>query len=168
MKTFTLHVPRDSQPGDPAALEEAELVSDGFSWGAFFFTFFWFVVQRLWLAALGVLVVVIGFDLALGALNIHPVAGFFAHLLLLTLIGLEANSLKRWTYARRGRPAVDVVTALDQDQGEMKAFSRWLAGSIQPRQPVNRGPGIPTSAPGYRALPSDPVIGLFPEPERPR
>ena len=31
------------------------LVRDGFSWGAFFFTFLWFFAHRLWLAGLVVL-----------------------------------------------------------------------------------------------------------------
>src|SRR5918998_506091 len=121
MKTFTLHLPRDSQPGDPAALERAELVSDGFAWGAFFFTFLWFLVQRLWIVGFAVLVVLIAFNLGLSALDVHPIAGFFAQVLLSTLIGLEANSLKRWTYARRGRPAVGLVRASDRDEAEAKA-----------------------------------------------
>ena len=55
MSTFTLHLPRDARPGDPFALDEAEVVKDAFSWGAFFFTFLWFFVHRLWLAGFGVL-----------------------------------------------------------------------------------------------------------------
>jgi hypothetical protein len=166
MKTYTLHVPRDSQPGEPAALDRAELVKDGFSWGAFFFTFLWFLVQRLWLAALGVLVALILFNVALSALKVHPVAGFLAQVLLSLLIGLEAASLKRWTYARRGRPPVDVVRASDRDEAEAKAFARWLAGRAEPRPTATRTLAAP---PPYRATTrSEPVIGLFPEPERPR
>jgi hypothetical protein len=39
MNTFTLHLPADAAPGDAEALDDAELVKDGFSWGAFVFTF---------------------------------------------------------------------------------------------------------------------------------
>jgi Protein of unknown function (DUF2628) len=168
MKTFTLHLPRDSQPNDPAALEQAEVVADGFAWGAFFFTFLWFLVQRLWLVGFAVLIVLIAFNLGLSALDVHPVSGFFAQVLLSILIGLEANSLKRWTYARRGRPAVDLVRASDRDEAEAKAFARWLAGSPQARQPISRGPGVSPATPPYRGTRPEPVIGLFPEPERPR
>src|SRR4028119_423239 len=59
MSTFTLHLPRDARPGDTAALDEAELVKDAFSWGAFFFTFFWFFAHRLWLAGLAVLAILL-------------------------------------------------------------------------------------------------------------
>jgi hypothetical protein len=167
MKTYTLHVPRDARIGDPDALDRAELVKDGFAWGAFVFTFLWFFAQRLWLAGLGILLILIAFNVALGALDVHPVAGFLAQVLLSVLIGLEANALKRWTYARKGRPALDVVSASDRDEAETKAFARWLAGSVQPR-PVPQRPAAaaaPTHAP-YSG--SGPVIGLFPEAERPR
>jgi hypothetical protein len=162
MKTYTLHLPRDAQPGDPEALERADLVKDAFSWGAFFFTFLWFWFHRLWLAGLAVLVVMIAFDGILAALDVKPFAGTVAHLLLMVLIGLEANTLRRWTYRRGGRPAVDVVTGLDRDDAEAKAFARCLAPNTQPRPTATRTAiGSP-----YRS--SEPVIGLFPEPERPR
>ena len=50
MTTYTLHVPRGVRPGDPDVVDEAQLVKDGFSWGAFFFTFLWFFFQRMWIA----------------------------------------------------------------------------------------------------------------------
>lgn len=164
MNTYTLHLPRDARPGDAQALERAELVKDGFSWGAFFFTFLWFFVQRLWLAGLGVLVVLAALNIGLAVLNVHPVAGFLAQVLLSLLIGLEANSLRRWTYARRGRPVVDVVMAYDEEAAETKAFARWLDRPAQPRLPARSA--VPQVSASYRG--SEPVIGFFPDAERPR
>ena len=163
MTTFTLHLPRDARPGDPAALEEAEIVKDAFSWGAFFFTFLWFFFHRLWLAGLGILVLVFAFGTSLELLDVHPVAATVAALLLQILIGLEANSLRRWTLARRSRPAVDAVTAADQDEAEAKAFARWLDAkpASLPRSPA---PSPILSTPRR----PEPVIGLFPDAERPR
>jgi hypothetical protein len=163
MTTYTLHLPRDARPGDPSALDESELVKDAFSWGAFFFTFLWFFVHRLWLAGLGVLLIVLAFGGLMAVLDVHPLAGSVAQLLLQSLIGLEANSLRRWTLTRRGRPAVDAVTAADHDEAEAKAFARWLdAKSVPlPRSPV---PSSILSTPRR----SEPVIGLFPDAERPR
>ena len=163
MTTFTLHLARDARPGDPAALDEAELVKDAFSWGAFFFTFLWFFYHRLWLAGIGVLVLVFAFGGLMAVLDVHPLAGTIAQLLLQVLIGLEANSLRRWTLTRRGRPMVDAVTAADRDEAEARAFARWLEASA-------RGPA---PQPGACAGPvhsrrSEPVIGLFPDAERPR
>ena len=164
MTTYTLHLPRDARPGDPAALEEAELVKDAFSWGAFFFTFLWFFFHRLWLAGLGVLVLVFAFGALMQVLNVHDAAGTLAMLLLQALIGLEANSLRRWTLARHGLRLADVVTAADKDEAEAKAYARWLAPRSVP---------IPTRNPASAPVPStprrpDPVIGLFPDAERPR
>ena len=162
MTTFTLHLPGDARPGDPAALDDAVLVKDAFSWGAFFFTFLWFFVHRLWLAGLGVLVVLLAFGVAMNLLDVHPLGAFAAQVLLQGLIGLEANSLRRWTLARRGRPTIDVVTGADRDAAEAKAFARWLEQRpATPRQPA------PVPAPAIVRR-SEPVIGLFPDAERPR
>ena len=163
MTTYTLHLPRDARPGDPSALDESELVKDGFSWGAFFFTFLWFFVHRLWLAGLGVLLIVVAFGGLMAVLDVHPLAGSIAQLLLQSLIGLEANSLRRWTLSRRGRPAVDAVTATDQDEAEAKAFARWLDAKSAPL-PRSPAPSPILSTPRR----SEPVIGLFPDAERPR
>ena len=160
--TYTLHVPVNAEPGDPETLDEAELVKDGFSWGAFLFTFLWFFLHRLWLAGLGVLIAVVALPAVLQILRVDTGAAVVAELLLSFLIGLEANSLRRWTLRRR-KPAVDVVTASDRDEAERKAFSRWLEDGREPRLPVvsthfgNAAYGSP-----------EPVIGLFPDMERRR
>jgi hypothetical protein len=163
MTTFTLHLARDARPGDPTALDESELVKDAFSWGAFFFTFLWFFYHRLWLAGIGVLVLVFAFGGLMAVLDVHPLAGSIAQLLLQVLIGLEANSLRRWTLTRRGRPMVDAVTAADRDEAEARAFARWLEArpAALPRSPAP-APVLSTSRR------SEPVIGLFPDAERPR
>ena len=163
MTTYTLHLPRDARPGDPSALDESELVKDAFSWGAFFFTFFWFFFHRLWLAGFAVLLVVLAFGGLMAVLDVHPLARSIAQLLLQSLIGLEANSLRRWTLARRGRPAVDAVTGPDQDEAEAKAFARWLDAKSAPL-PRSPAPSALLSTPRR----SEPVIGLFPDAERPR
>ena len=166
MTTYTLHLPRDARPGDPTALDESELVKDAFSWGAFFFTFLWFFYHRLWLAGLGVLVLVLAFGGLMALLDVHPLAGSLAQALLQGLIGLEANSLRRWTLARHGLPVADVVTAEDQDEAEAKAFARWLAAksSLASSPPRGPAPAAVLSTPRR----SEPVIGLFPDAERPR
>jgi hypothetical protein len=157
-KTYTLHVPADAAPGDPSALDGAELVKDGFSWGAFVFTAFWFFWHRLWLAGLGVLAAVVALAAALQALRVGSGTAFLAEALLALLIGLEANSLRRWTLRKR-KPAVDVVTAADRTEAEAKAFARWLADKHEPRLPVSRAFMPPPSR-------AESVIGLFPETER--
>ena len=143
MKTYTLHVAADAAPGDAVTLDRAVLVKDGFSWGVLIAA-----------AALGV---------ALQLLRVGAGAGVSAAFLFAVLVGLEANSLRRWTLARSGRPAIDVVTAGDREEAETKAFARWLGEAPS-------GPAAPAwraaAQTAYRA--PEPVIGLFPEAERTR
>lgn len=159
MRTYTLHVPAGALPGDPGALDRAVLVRDGFSWGAFLLTVAWFLAHRLFLAALGVAAALGVLALALTVLRVSPPAGFAAGMLLCWLIGLEASSLRRWTLARRGRPAVDAVLAASRDEAEAKTFQRWL--SAEGGRPQDRPAGVLPA--GGRPAPA--VIGLFPEAE---
>jgi hypothetical protein len=158
MKTYTLHMNPDAQPGDEGSLDRAVLVKDGFSWGAFLFTFLWFFWNRLWLAGLAVLAALVALGVLLAALDVHPTAGTLIQLLIQFLIGLEATSLQRWTLARRSRPAMDMVVAGDREEAETKMFTRWLQGRGERRPPVR----VPSAA-SYRA--PEPVLGLFPDPE---
>ena len=162
MNTYMLHLPADARPGEARALDKAVLVRDGFSWGAFFFTALWFFVQRLWLAGLLVLAAVVGLTTVLALLRVGPGATFLAELLLAILIGLEANSLKRWSFRRR-KPAVDVVAAANLEEAEVKSFGRWLAAS-PPQSPQTPMPAHRLPEPAFR--PAEPVIGLFPEAAR--
>lgn len=158
-RTYALHVSRDASPGEPEALDRAEIVRDGFSWGAFLFTAFWFFWHRLWLAGLAVLIGFLAFGFLLRGLGVPPWAGWLSGLLLSLLTGLEAASLRGWTLSRRGRPAALVVSAQDADEAETKLFTGFLAaerGGIGPQRE-------PLWTAGQRR--PDPVIGLFPDAE---
>jgi hypothetical protein len=160
MASFTLHVPRDARPGDPRALDRAEIVKDGFSWAAFAFTALWFFFHRLWIAGLLVLFALVALNGLMSVLDVHGLAAFLAQVLLSWLIGLEANSLRRWTLARRGMPVTDVVTASDRDEAEAKSFARWLTRTL----PAVRPAAAPLRPRGM----GEPVLGLFPDAERSR
>ena len=164
MKTYTLHLRPDAQEGDPQALERAQLVKDGFAWGAFFLTFVWFFYHRLWLAGFGVLIGLLAVRVLFVALDVPAFPATLAQILIHILIGLEASSLRRWTLGRRGQPAVDAVTAADRDEAAMKAFGRWLGSSAAPRSPARQaGSGAVVTAAPHGG--PQPVIGLFPDAE---
>lgn len=156
-RSYTLHLPRNAVPGEPAALERASVVRDGFVWPAFLFTVLWFLWHRLWIAALIVAVAIAAVVGAGVALDLRPGPAALVSLLLSLLVALEASSLRRWTYARRGRPAADVVSAGSSAEAEEKFVARLAAGISAPAPALVRQP--------YAAAP---VIGLFPDPERGR
>ena len=154
MRSYTLHLPYDAQPGEAYGLDRAQLVPDGFSGAAFAFSVLWFLYHRLWIAAGAVLAglcAVAGLGLALG---LSPASGTAIAVLASLLIGLEASTLRRWTLARQGRPARDAVVAGSADEAEAKALTRWLDPS--------RTPTLRTAAPFGGARAPEPVIGLFP------
>ncbi len=156
--TYTLHVAPYGRPGDPDALDRADLVRDGFSWGAFLVPALWLFRHRHWFLGLAVLAVVFGLAALLRVAGLGSGTIVVAELLLHLLIGFEAATLRRWSYARRGRPAVDVVFATSEADAEAKSFARWLL-------PPPIGPRV--VAP-FRATPTlrrglEPVIGLFPD-----
>ena len=157
MRTYTLHLSEGALRGDARALDRAELVPDGFSRPAFAFSVLWFLRHRLWLAAVLVLALLAGLGIVGRLLGLSPVAGTLIALLASVLIGLEASSLRRWTYARRGLPARDAVVAASLEEAEIKATVRWLDPSAvravpRPAQPSGRRP-------------DDSVIGVFPASE---
>jgi hypothetical protein len=95
------------------------LVREGFSWLAFLFNVLWLLWHRLWLAALGYLVLAV----LVGALLPGGGVGFAAGLALQFLLGAHANDLRRWALARRGYAQAHVVAERDQDA----ALARLLA-----------------------------------------
>ncbi|GJE15866.1 DUF2628 domain-containing protein [Methylobacterium marchantiae] len=161
MRTYTFHLASDAIAGESHGLDKAILVADGFSLHAFVFGPVWFFFHRLWLAGLGVLVVLVAAAFTGRLLGLTTFAGLTLTLLLLFLVGLEASSLRRWTYARRGQPARDAVVAHSTEDAEMKAVNRWLA------TPAAIRPG-PNPYPAVTGRPIETAIGLFPlaEPRR--
>lgn len=155
MRTYTLHVPTDSLAGEPHGLDRALLVPDGFCTPAFAFGPLWFFVHRLWIAGASVLALLIATALAGRLLGLTTVAGSVVTVLVMCLVGLEASSLRRWTYARKGRPARDAVVAGSAEEAEVKAMTRWLDGAA----PVRPGPTPYQAHPGRSG---DAVIGMFP------
>lgn len=155
MRSYTLHLAEGTLAGESHDLDRATIVPDGFSWTAFAFGPLWFLYHRLWIATLAV-VALLAAAIAGGILlGIRPGAALVIAVLVQLLIGLEASTLRRWTYARRGRPVRDAVVAHNADEAESKALGRWLDPAIAPRPPAAPFPRGPSRA-------SEGIIGLFP------
>jgi hypothetical protein len=102
MRIYTIH-----ERPDPAAdrVDRAEglvFVKDGFSWAAALFAPIWLIVHRLWWPLLGYVVVGGAFQLVQLTLAFDKRWLGLAVLALHLLIGLEADTLRRWSLERRG------------------------------------------------------------------
>lgn len=126
MQTYTVH----ELPEGPAdRVERAErlvFVKDGFSLMAAVLAPLWMLANRLWLALLIYVVALVGFEVLawLAGLS-QQVAGWImlaAHL----VIGLEADSIRRWSLARGGYRFVGSVTGRSWDDCERRFFETWL------------------------------------------
>jgi len=161
--TFTIHLPKGALPGDERALEQAEFVRDGFSWGAFLVPSLWFLWHRHWVVAILALIGTVGLSLGLGALRLPGGAIVAIELLVHLFLGLEGSSIRRLAYRMRRRPMTGIVMASDEAEAETKSFARWLAP-----EPVD-GPLPGTVAAPVRVAPlvrsggPEPVLGLFPD-----
>lgn len=109
MRIWTVHLPRRSATtARPARMPV--LVREGFAWGAFLFALPWLLVHRLWIEAIAY----IGAVLLLAAF-VPQAAALPVALALQFLVGAQAQDLRRAALARRGRPAVHVVAAADEE-----------------------------------------------------
>jgi hypothetical protein len=154
MAVYTVHAPADAASGEDA--DRITFLRDGFHVWAMLFGPFWLVWHRLWLALLGYLVVAGGLAVTLALLGASGGVRAAVFLLLAILMGLEAASLRRWSYSRGKWRQIDFVVADNEQSAERSFFDRESADAA-PRayEAQGRFYGAPGSAPG--------IIGLFPE-----
>jgi hypothetical protein len=131
MRTYTIH-----ERPDPAAdrVDRAEglvFVKDGFGWAAALFAPIWLVVHLLWWPLLGYVVVGGALQLVQLTLTFDKRWLGLAVLALHLLIGLEADTLRRWSLERRGWRTLGTVSGKTTAECERRFFDAWL-----PAQPI--------------------------------
>lgn len=172
MPVYTVHAPV-TKVVDLSDTDKFAFVRDGFYVWAAIAGVVWLAWHRLWLALIGWIVLLIVVDLGLTALGASRMTIFIVNLLAALLLGLEAASVRRWTLSRRKWRQLDIVVADDEETAERRFFDRWTArqrGLTNDQSAVDRGgppptryvPGQPFSQPP--PVPSNSIIGLFPEP----
>jgi hypothetical protein len=84
------------------------------------------------------------------------------------LMGFEAPSIRRWTYARRKWATLGFVIGEDEETAERRFYAEWVKRPTT--VPADLPPVEPTYATPVRRGPlsGNDVIGLFPEPGAPR
>jgi hypothetical protein len=176
MPAYTIHAPVATD-ASIAATDKFAFVRDGFHVWAFVFGPLWLLAHRLWLAAIGWIVVAVAIEAAMVRLGAGSGAILLVDFLIALLMGFEAASLQRWTLSRHNWRQLDIVVADDEEAAERRFFDRWTAkqrGLSNDQSASDRGgppptrdvPGQPFSKPPPAA--QSEIIGLFPQPEASR
>jgi hypothetical protein len=160
MSVYTVHEPPPRTHETAADPTRFVFVRDGFHFWAFLLGPVWMLWHRLWLVFVLYLVLSGALHVGLWLTGATSATTFFVGLLVSILIGLEASTLRRWTYHRRGWATVGVVAAADAETAERRFYDSWRGHAARPRwEPPP--PSGSFQAPAGR----DPaVLGLFPEP----
>jgi hypothetical protein len=123
MTTYSIY----AKPNDKTAAD-AIFVSDGFSWGAFVFTWAWALWHRMWIVA------VILISMLLITSLLPPAAQILSFLAVSILMGLHANDLLGWSLARRGYSEIALGNGNSLEEAEL---SFYAGGVSLPSQPVD-------------------------------
>jgi len=161
MAVYTVHAPVAPDLRDEA--ERFVFVRDGFHTWAMLLGPLWLVWHRLWLVLIGYLVINAAVAGILALVSAPSDVRTLVFVLIALLMGLEAASLRRWSYSRRKWQQIDFVVADDEEKAERRFFDRWTNADGDTHQPPSWH--VPTSANQPRAMPATQgIIGLFPEP----
>jgi hypothetical protein len=159
MRYYTVHAPS----GEYDAPDEYIFVKDGLSFPAFFLSILWILWHRLWLTLVWYIVfvlVVAWTDRLLGD-DIATVVALLGNL----LFALEANNILRHALEARGWDEVGSSFGKDITEAEARFFSdgRVREAAVDKSAVIARAAYTPEHRP---PVSDEPIIGLFPEPER--
>lgn len=164
MTSWTIHLPPD-RDGYISDAERFVAVKDGVRPFAIAFGPLWFATKRLWLGALGVLLIEGAlFGLAWLLELPRPALGLLQALFHI-LVGLEASSVQRWTLQRKGWREIGAVSAHGRKEAELRAAALIVDEAMSaPSGDFGARGGIASLA-SIRPTggPASSVLGLFPE-----
>jgi hypothetical protein len=155
MRFYTVHAPEEAEP------ERFAFVKDGFSWPALFIPLLWILWHRMWVTLLGY----VAFTLVIAVID-RFVGDFYATVLGIAgavLLGLEGNTIRRLSLEARGWREVGETFGRNLAEAEVRFFGEWTALAPQRRDALA---GAAPVGPGAAAPSDEPILGLFPEPER--
>lgn len=159
MRYYSVHAPAE----EPDSPERFVFIKDGFSWPALFVPVLWILWHRLWLALVYfiVFVLVVAWTGRLATDDIALVVAILGTL----LFALEANNIRRLSLERRDWD--EVGSSFGKNISEAEA--RFFATGPEPTDALDRRAAMLRAAyapeRGHAAS-DEPILGLFPEPER--
>lgn len=160
MTSWTIHLPPDGA-GDISDAERFVAIKDGLRPFAIVFGPLWFVAKRLWLGALGVLLIEAALIGATWLIELPRPAVAVLQGLFHILVGLEASTIQRWTLNRSGWREVGAVSGHGRREAEVRAAA-MIADAVDGAPVPSPRLGIAgQSQARSAAIPS--VLGLFPE-----
>ena len=121
MTTYSIY----AKPDDKTA-EDAIFVSDGFSWGAFAFTWVWALWNRTWIVA----AIVLSAMLIASVLPSTP--KILLSLAVNILMGLHANDLLGWSLARRGYSEIGLCNGNSLEEAELLFYADGVSVPFLP------------------------------------
>jgi Protein of unknown function (DUF2628) len=150
MITFTVHEPPNPPADRMDRAEKLTFVKDGFQPMAAAFAPFWLLAERLWLPFLGYAAIFALAQWGLPWLGIGGRWGVYTIAGLNLLTGFEADTLKRWSLARRGWRTLGSISGRNREECERRFFEAWLPGqpilSNGPTRHVTPPPAAPQPA----------------------
>ena len=156
MRAYTVHAP----PADPVPVRFV-FVKDGFCWPALFLQPIWMLWHGLWVTLLGYVAAV--FVIAVLAVYVgNPYTAIVAVIAALAL-GAEGNTIRRLSLEARRWADVGSAAGRNLEEAEVRFFETWLR-LPGPKRDALLAHIAP--APGAATDSDEPILGLFPEPER--
>ena len=122
-RVYTVHLRAWANSAD----KDAVFLREGFSWGAFIFSFLWALWHRLWFVALIFLGVSFALALLPEFLELDPFSEIALSVAAALLIGWHANDFRRRALERQGFVTAGVVAAPNLVEAERRFFAK-LAG----------------------------------------
>lgn len=137
MTVFSVHEP-PSAPADRIDRAEALLfLKDGFTWAAFLFGPFWFLVNRLWLATVGYVAIAVAVYAVLATFGLADALFGLMLLAMNIIVGFEAHWLKTSKLNDAGWVTLGFVSGRGLDDCERRFFEDWL-----PNEPMLRSESV--------------------------
>lgn len=112
MTTYSIYA-----KANDAAAADAIFLPDGFSWGAFAFTWIWALWNRMWIVA------VLALAAVTAAAILPPVQQALLVLGLSVFMGLHGNDLLGWSLARRGFSEISLSHGSSLEEAELRFYS---------------------------------------------
>ena len=121
MTTYSIY----AKPNDKTAAD-AIFVCDGFSWGAFVFTWAWALWNRMWIVAAVVI------SAMLVASLLPPTPQILLSLAVNILMGLHANDLLSWSLTRRGFSEIGLSNGGSLEEAELQFYADGVSAPSRP------------------------------------